>query len=717
MTTDRDRSEPVDPRWHRAQEIFAEVIDLSTADRAAEAARLCGDDELLRTFVDRLLAADSEAGSFIEDALSGASQLLGDAVDPVDPILRRRRLGKYEILETVGHGGFGKVYGGRDPDLQRRVAIKTCSVGDRAPLERDLRRRFFREARIAAGLQHPNITTIHDFGIQDGIPFIVQEFLTGEDLDRKIAQRAALATATRLDILTQLARGLAHAHEHGILHRDVKPSNVRILESGRVKILDFGIARVLDPEALGHPPSGARVDPRDTLEESPGQGRSEQPATGPHRLTRDGLAVGTIGYLAPEQLDGGDVDARADIFSFGVLAYELLTYEHPFPGGTRAEISRRLISENPDPLTTHWPRCPPRLAFLVARCLEKERDHRYETFRQILEELAAIAKRSSRARSRTGRGGELGRVRPGRKTRLLSAAALAALLLGAGWIAWSSRTQVSDPVAGLDTSLSAQPEKLAVARTEPVAGPQSLRPARSMDGSGQVNTARRADEAPEVEAPEPFPNAPTADPEHRETVVPELSPDQGATSPSSVQTPSLLVESAPEPPLRTAVAATPPPSPSRGPESQAAARPEGPRSTGLRMAPTLQPTEIRPTALPSNLEDEDPEPTTALSLPTTPRLTSTLQSLVIEPQLLEQPEPRYPSRARKRRLEATVLVAVLVDTDGRVASTLVRQSDDAGWGFDEEARRAALEARFLPGVRDGVAARMWSSLEFDFRLP
>jgi len=149
------------------------------------------------------------------------------------------QIGKYSIVGQIGTGGFGVVYEGRDPFLKRRVAIKTCSSD-----EPDIRDRFFREAEIAGNLQHRNIVTVHDFGVQDGIPFLVQEYLSGEDLDRLVARREALSPARRVEILAQAARGLEYAHSKGVIHRDIKPGNIRVTDEGLVKIMDFGIAKL-----------------------------------------------------------------------------------------------------------------------------------------------------------------------------------------------------------------------------------------------------------------------------------------------------------------------------------------------------------------------------------------------------------------------------------------------------------------------------------------
>ncbi|MDX1393279.1 MAG: serine/threonine-protein kinase [Gemmatimonadota bacterium] len=261
------------------------------------------------------------------------------------------RFGKYEVVDEIGEGGFGKVYKGWDPALKRHVAIKTCTWSD--PM---FRRRFVQEAELAGGLQHPNIVTVHDFGEERGEPYLVQEFLDGADLDELIERGEPASLEEKLDVLRQTAAGLAHAHDRGVVHRDVKPSNIRVRADGGVSIMDFGIAKLLNDE------SG---------------------------LTQTGVSIGTAGYMSPEQLEGGEVDARADIFSFGVVAYELIAGERPFTGDTVSSLFYQIVNVDPAPLTERRPDCPNGLARLVARCLEKDPDSRYGSFHEIQRELIA----------------------------------------------------------------------------------------------------------------------------------------------------------------------------------------------------------------------------------------------------------------------------------------------------------------------------------------
>ncbi len=263
------------------------------------------------------------------------------------------KVGKYEIIEKIGVGGFGTVYKGRDPYIKRLVAIKTCQSD-----EDEIRKRFFREAEFAGNLQQRNITTIYDFGLTDeGLPYIVQEFLTGEDLDKKIKRKDPLPVALRLRWLIEICEGLQYAHASGIVHRDIKPSNVRVLEDGRVKIMDFGIAKSMVSEST---------------------------------LTQTGITLGTASYLAPEQIRGEPVDARTDIFSLGVLAYELFTYQKPFTGEHISTVLYRIMNESPPPASELNPDVPPALDRLVARSLEKDRQNRYASCAEMRDDARAV---------------------------------------------------------------------------------------------------------------------------------------------------------------------------------------------------------------------------------------------------------------------------------------------------------------------------------------
>ena len=273
-----------------------------------------------------------------------------------------RKIGKYEIAEQIGVGGFGAVFRARDPFIKRTVAVKTCSLNDE-----EIRSRFFREAELAGNLHHRHITTIYDFGVEDGIPYIVQEFLTGEDLDKVVKRGDDLPIARKLEILMAIAEGLDYAHRNSIIHRDIKPSNIRILEDGSVKIMDFGIAKSLLSESS---------------------------------LTQTGITLGTSAYLAPEQIRGEPLDQRTDIFALGVLAYELLTNRKPFRGEHLSTVLYKILNETPEPVHAIVPDCPPALSQIVSIAMDKDIEHRYPSMEAFRNDLGTVYRQLSGATGR-----------------------------------------------------------------------------------------------------------------------------------------------------------------------------------------------------------------------------------------------------------------------------------------------------------------------------
>jgi Protein kinase domain len=267
------------------------------------------------------------------------------------------KIGKYRILERIGRGGMGTVLKAHDPVLDRVVALKVISSD--VEITDELRARFFREAQACARLSHPNIITVYDLADVDGHLFIVMEFLEGEELKQVIAQRRPLLLEDKLSLMAQVCDGLHYAHQHGIVHRDVKPGNIFVLRDGHVKILDFGIARIASAEA---------------------------------GLTRTGLIMGTLRYMAPEQARGHS-DHRADIFSAGTVFYELLAYRPAFAGADPMEILEQLRTQDPPSLVDVDPTMPPVLATLIARALRKDPAERFSELGQMRRELEMLRRR------------------------------------------------------------------------------------------------------------------------------------------------------------------------------------------------------------------------------------------------------------------------------------------------------------------------------------
>jgi len=265
------------------------------------------------------------------------------------------KLGKYLIQRELGRGAGGVVYRARDPIINRLVALKTITTG--LAEYPDLLQRFYQEAQSAGGLQHPNIVTIYDLGDADGIPYIAMELLEGESLDQLISRRAALPVPLKLTYALQACRALDYAHKRGIIHRDIKPDNVMLTRDGTVKVVDFGIARVLETSK-----------------------------------TQTGMLLGTFAYMSPEQYHGEHADARSDIWSFGVLLYELLAYQRPFRGATPASLMHSICQQEPAPLQEAIPDCPAALEKVIQRVLRKSPDERYQSMEEVLLDLDPICK-------------------------------------------------------------------------------------------------------------------------------------------------------------------------------------------------------------------------------------------------------------------------------------------------------------------------------------
>ena len=262
------------------------------------------------------------------------------------------KIGKYEVLDTLGRGGMGVVYRAMDPHIGRLVAIKMIT-GDYAK-DPDYLNRFYREARSTGTLQHPNIVTVYDLGDQDGVPYLVMEYLEGEPLDKIIASRRDLGLPDRLDIIIQACHGLQYAHQRGVVHRDIKPGNIMVLKDGNVKLVDFGIARL-----------------------------------GNSSMTSTGQMIGTISYMSPEQIGGQAVDNRSDIFSAAVVLFELLTFTLPFDGKELTTTMRKILNDPPPPLKNFFVG-PAELDAALEKALAKNREQRYSTASDFAFDLSTI---------------------------------------------------------------------------------------------------------------------------------------------------------------------------------------------------------------------------------------------------------------------------------------------------------------------------------------
>jgi hypothetical protein len=315
------------------------------------------------------------------------------------------KLGPYEILGPIGAGGMGEVYRAKDPRLGREVAIKVLPASFSADADR--LRRFEQEARAAGILNHPNITAVYDIGSQEGAPYVVQELLEGETL-RSLLAGGRLSPRKAIDYSLQIAHGLAAAHEKGIVHRDLKPENLFVTRDGRVKILDFGLAK------LTHQEEGSQATSLPTA------------AAG----TEPGVVLGTLGYMSPEQVRGKAADARSDIFSFGAILYEMLVGRKAFHGDSAADTMSAILKEDPPDLSVANQSISPGLERIVRHCLEKNPEQRFHSAHDVAFALEAL----------TGTSGiqlaPLEAVRAGMGRRALTIAAAAAALLVAAGLAY-----------------------------------------------------------------------------------------------------------------------------------------------------------------------------------------------------------------------------------------------------------------------------------------
>jgi serine/threonine protein kinase len=302
---------------------------------------------------------------------------------PLDGRLIGKRVSHYRVLDILGGGGMGVVYKAEDIKLGRRIALKFLPeelAGDAAAMQR-----FEREARSASALNHPNICTIHAVEEYEGQPFLAMELLEGHTLRDMIAQQADSKTTLQLkqllDTAVQIVNGLEAAHQKGIIHRDIKPANIFITNSGQAKILDFGLAKLHEFESLETQPI-ATADPKPTQEWNPLL-----------TLTRTGVMVGTAAYMSPEQVRGEKLDQRTDLFSFGLVLYEMATRQRAFPGDTAAVLHHAILNQTPAPVREVNPQIPASLGNMISRAIEKDRTARYQTASEICADLAALQRR------------------------------------------------------------------------------------------------------------------------------------------------------------------------------------------------------------------------------------------------------------------------------------------------------------------------------------
>lgn len=370
-------------RWAQINELFHRAAECSSEQRAILLDEACRNDPELRREIDALLLSDRSAGGHVKTTVR---QGLDGFLFP----LAGEVISHYRILDGLGGGGMGLVYRAEDLKLGRRVALKFLpeeSAKNPAAL-----RRFEREARSASALEHPNICPIYEFGEHDGQPFIVMQLLEGQTLRQLISAadpgKPPLSLGKLLDLAVQIADALEAAHQRGIIHRDIKPANIFLTNQGQVKILDFGIAKLVHSatEEADEFDSDTRDggNPRETTRET------APLATADLFLSRTGVAMGTVGYMSPEQAQGENLDARTDLFSFGIVLYEMATGQRVFKGDTGPALRQAILTQLPVPAREVNPELPAKLEEIVAQALEKDRGVRYQSAADLRADLVDL---------------------------------------------------------------------------------------------------------------------------------------------------------------------------------------------------------------------------------------------------------------------------------------------------------------------------------------
>lgn len=363
-------------RWEKVDRLLQAALARRPQERSAYLVQACAGDELLRSEVESLIVSHEDADNFLETPISQlAAELM---VPPQAGLTAGQKLGHYQLIRSLGAGGMGEVYLAEDLRLGRKIALKF--LPDYFINDTNRLRRFGQEARAASSLNHPNIVTVYEIGEADGHHFIANEFIDGVTLRERMteARRASDRTpvinsqfklSETLDIAVQIAEALVAAHEAGIVHRDIKPENIMVRRDGYVKVLDFGLAK------------STGIDCEHLVSELPTQIK-----------TTPGAFMGTVEYMSPEQARGFPVDARTDIWSLGVVLYEMAAGHVPFAGPSKSDIMAAILEHEPQPLTSAG-KVPETLEFIVEKALTKDREERYHTSRELLADLRRLRER------------------------------------------------------------------------------------------------------------------------------------------------------------------------------------------------------------------------------------------------------------------------------------------------------------------------------------
>ena len=402
-------------KLQQIKDLFAAALEVPSSERAAFVAGACANDAEMRREVESLLSFEAEAEDFIEKpALAVAAELMAE--DKTSS-LAGQRITHYQVTKLLGAGGMGEVYLAEDSSLGRQVALKLLPVQFTADVERV--RRFEREAKAASALNHPNIITIHEIGTSDHLHFIATEFIAGETLRQRLTN-GKLRVNDALDVAIQIASALAAAHEAGIIHRDIKPENVMLRKDGYVKVLDFGLAKLT--EAV-----------------------TSDATTVTTLTTEPGRVMGTVAYMSPEQLRAQTVDERADIWSLGVVLFEMVAGFRPFAGATTSAVIAAILEQSPLS-TTEAVALPDDLQRILQKALHKNRAERYQTANELLHDLQALRDDLAFAARLQSSGKSIRRkvtsTKPKQWSRRLVITAIASLLVLTA-IVWGFRRQAN----------------------------------------------------------------------------------------------------------------------------------------------------------------------------------------------------------------------------------------------------------------------------------
>ncbi|MGH9942954.1 MAG: protein kinase domain-containing protein [Pyrinomonadaceae bacterium] len=378
-------------RWQQLERLYQAALERAAGERSAFLEQACAGDEQLRREVERLIASHESQDSFLQGAAFDLGMEL--LANEESELLAGEEVGPYRLFSFLGSGGMGQVYLARDMRLGRKVAVKLLPASVTANPERV--QRFRQEARAASTISHPSVAHVYEVGEAEGRQYIAMEFVDGMTLRERLSQAGRLAPPEAISLAVQVAAALSAAHAVGILHRDIKPENIMLGRNGSVKVLDFGLAKLTTRQTpLNDHPSRQTV----------GGAQATNVVN-----TEPGLLLGTAQYMSPEQARGQDVDARADIWSLGVVLYEMLAGHTPFEGATNMDVLAAILKSEPQPLTQFYPGAPAGLLRFLDKALSKEKEERYlsgahalAALRELQKETGPEARREPATRAESG---------------------------------------------------------------------------------------------------------------------------------------------------------------------------------------------------------------------------------------------------------------------------------------------------------------------------